>query len=839
MKKSEYRHMQSEKAKMRWEKAPKDPKQEVLAAYSEGLGFEGITDILLQCDDNPCEKDDFYRAQNEIIPILEDLAQKSCENAFNEMPNGGFSHDGTFSARRKAEYCLVEMISSKTHKIFGYSIASLDPEVSFFPIPEGTKSNQLESLALKNLWEKIKDKHDVSKLEYRIHDRDVNSFAIFDDVEDVLPDFDDPNHSYATFEQKVKQLQIDYPIGKLSDSILQRFKALTHYKNMTYEKISELWLDTPNEILKHNKDQHCPLIHGIKELSPQQVQKNLDVILQNTLDFVHKCSKGSTSINEAFNSKKSRVAPKHVRYGKSFRGRVALAVLMWNEPKNWYDIITKACHIRPISHSTYIRLHEKLEQRIKHNKKEETDSSIIIRAKKKKEYEKQTKPDPDGHGTLSKPSATHPKDLIDKNRNKGIHTYGIFPHIGKADFGTSVIQMLYHTNLPSYLHLFLQEEVQTHFVLSDLYDAFQILQNEDAVRPELLYRLVYSFGYKTDVRTMPIEFYRRVMDILHRDFMQNPGVLAKFNADFRCIIQEETHCPLCKTITIKEMELYALCTQFYQTGMTTLDQIIAEYQTPSNVVSFCSSCSQWVEATIRLTIVHLPNMPVIGTFYIDPDSINNADPVDFSECRFKTMNGNEESRYLSHYIDFRGNRLNDLSGRFRLFVQEHIGSPLIEVVDGRSYERDDEQIEGKSSTACLIMMRQFEEKLEETKKYDIINSEKLLPYEKYQKMHLQDKKAKSEIMFAIIELLILVDHPLRTDEILSTIQKSNFRVNKLLTHLSKHYLPTTMSRLGEDDIHELVFTKYTKKECRFHSKTIFFGLNGKEYSPDWVPVELN
>ena len=604
--KSEKSELQRERVNKRYEKKTIEPKNEVIAALSHGLGYEGMTDILLMCDESPCGKDEFYEAQSVMIPKIVQAAKDSCEKAFNQMDSGGFSHDAQWSARRFAEHCVVEFMNTKTHQIIGYSIASHNSKVTDFEIPPETPSNRFEDLASKWLWEQMKSKGQTNKLTYRIHDRDTNSFFIFlDDINDsILQDFDDPNHSEKAFEEMLENIEKKHPLGPLKQSLQDRFAALTNQHDLTYEERHSQWDQTPDEIIKHAKDD-CPLVHGWKQFTKEEMMSSLKNALSLTSDFLEKCSHGSTNPNESFHSLKARIAPKGNSYGVSFKARTAIAVLMWNEPLEWYQILCKYCEIPVISKEHSLRLQERLNAKRRHNDKEDTLPQRIKRDKHRKE-KRSIKPDPEGHNEAHNPKLSRPKDVHDVHRNKGVHIFGVFPRLDNSDYAASAIQMLYNTEFQD-----IMGSLQSHLdipIFQYLDQIFDKLHSEQKVEGEPFRMLISLTGNTEEQRIHPGIFCSQLLSKLHQVlasdyvFSQNRNFLENL---FRFQVETSIHCSHCHHTEIdKTYEFVIELPSFPHT--TTINDLLKVYYAPSPFT--CPQCGN--EAEIKKRIAHFPLHPI-------------------------------------------------------------------------------------------------------------------------------------------------------------------------------------------------------------------------------------
>ena len=94
------------------------------------------------------------------------------------------------------------------------------------------------------------------------------------------------------------------------------------------------------------------------------------MFLAETEWLVRKCSLCDTQAIESFNSAcKAKLAPKHLHFQKSFKIRNHIAIIKWNRPRDWYDLIEDALKLTALSYSCHKILHA--DSIIREKKKEE------------------------------------------------------------------------------------------------------------------------------------------------------------------------------------------------------------------------------------------------------------------------------------------------------------------------------------------------------------------------------------------------------------------------------------------------------------------------------------
>ena len=846
--KHDFKLLQKQKINERYKEKPPQPKQEVIAAYSQGIGFEGITNVLLQCDHDPCTKPEFYEAQREIIPKLEAAAQESMQREYDKLvAGGGFSHDGTFSARRQAKTCLAAALATETKKVIEIAIVSTDPQVSDVVINPKTKSNTLEDIADNLLKQKLKEKNKLDKFSFRTHDRDTNSFRVFADTVDeyLLPDYDDPNHAKATLSSSLDVLSKTHPLGPLKNSIIDRFSFLTNQNSKyTYDELESFWLKTPDEIIQHylnhktNKEginkEECPLLEGWKQFSAQEMKDNLNYALQQTKDFLEKCSHGNTIANEAFNSADKRVAPKRTSWGISFRGRAALAILMWNEPLNWYHIVCQACSIPEVSHQHAKMIDQKLREKFNHNQKEETTSYHIKRDVKKKELSS-IKPDPDGHGELHKPWLYNEKDLSDANRNIGIHLYGVFPHYHQGDYLAVTLELLFQTEFGR-LVLDNQELFNQSTVLQGLYIVMFFLSREKCVPLQHFQMLFNLFNFDEFNRIHPVHCIQKVIDTITKELkiinsksMQNDikqnasDAIEVINNLFMFHFKKEIHCQTCKKITYEQHQQYFIL--FNSNQDATITELFGNLEQGVESKDYCDDCAKVTDTYEKMMFLSFPKHPIFAYTRFMQDGYLSKNNVDFSSFTYQN-----NTYSCTHLINFRGSNIKDLhDSGFRLFFRSQHTKQISEVVDSRSFETRETEMP-ISNRSCLVMMSlkdlfDIPDSLEEKQDHQLKNVHQINP-----------SSLSGKIILAVKDLLENYKFPMTESQIIEYLRENDIELLNLIRQKSTSYLETLLR------IHCDVFKRYNskKKIPGFDLRTVFYGLNSLEYGIDWtekIPVK--
>ena len=569
------------------------------------------------------------------------------------------------------------------------------------------------------------------------------------------------------------------------------------------------------------------------------MMKSIEYALEETVDFLEKCSHGSTNQNESFHAKNARVTPKDKSFGISFKARVALAVLMWNEPIKWYDIVCQVCGIKPISEEHHCQLLELLEKKRSHNSKENILSQRIKRNKARKEKRKE-KPDPSGHNEAHNPKLSSEKDVHDMHRNTGVHLYGVFPRIGNNDYAISSLQLLHNTQLPE-IFTMLPPYFQNRALFSDLSMILNKLTREKAVDKEPFKRFVSLMGYNEENR-IPVETFIKksllsIRDELVGDINAN-NALDFINNMFGFMIQGEYHCQNCRLHQIR-MPQHEYCIQLQDfDGAKTLQQLLDEFSCQGiQSGSACPRCGQ--ELSLKQNIIHFPYHPI---FAFNKFSSSGAIKENTIIAEEPVLVINSTAYDVTHIINFKGNNINNpYPSGYRCFVKRKLNIHVIEYVDTRSYETE-EQTLPIDSTTCLLMLTpkeaevNFEEPPPQPNKSPVIehetSSESLLPYQAYVQSYFSNEKPldSMKVLVVVINFIEHEEKPQAVVDIESHIRTYNHEIWNLVMRKARDYIRILLSIKREI----FVPYKYLKSTGHIDKRATFFGLAGIEYPDSFV-----
>lgn len=168
----------------------------VLSVARFGLSEQQARMFLLSNDITPPTKSQFYACQQTLIPKLEELARLNCSQYMTHNEDAFYlRYDGSWSSRRNATHCLVELINDNG-KIVDFDILSRIP-CTKYRVCTGYfgPSNRMEDILIEQLAERWKDN---PKLKGFAHDGDLTSAKFWltpNQENSPLVELHDPGHA--------------------------------------------------------------------------------------------------------------------------------------------------------------------------------------------------------------------------------------------------------------------------------------------------------------------------------------------------------------------------------------------------------------------------------------------------------------------------------------------------------------------------------------------------------------------------------------------------------------------------------------------------------------------
>lgn len=310
-----------------------DSRRFVFSVLVEGLNFASVGRCMLWNNLKPPTIHVFYEIQHEIIPILLDLARKSCSYWREEMNSGTIiSLDGSWSHRRNAKRCMVDFVDAASRKIVDFEIV-----VKRAGRIEGNyvgPSNGMEREALTRMIPRWK--HETRVVGY-CHDNDGKTRRVIRDAGWDIEEYLDRNHIMHSFDKKYNDFKKKKLLWGLKEH-LRRWMLCLICEDITVEKKKYYW-ETVTVEHYTGFHKHCPP-HGPAtiwkySLEPQHVEALRD-FLRETSHYLERCGRlVSTQMNESLHAVKAHYANKLFCWGGSWTARTCIAILQVNEAADW------------------------------------------------------------------------------------------------------------------------------------------------------------------------------------------------------------------------------------------------------------------------------------------------------------------------------------------------------------------------------------------------------------------------------------------------------------------------------------------------------------------------
>ena len=459
--------------------------------------------FLAKLNIKPPDSHAFYREQNNLDKIIEKLVQEDFKIIRESLPSGAiFGLDCSWSGRRGAEHAIVVFMETKSKLIFDKVIVSKNKEISDIDFHKA--SNLMESEAVKSKVEELKGTH---KFIGFVHDFDVDTAPILnrDETTGDLIEYLDPGHLKKTLENLFKHHNVDGALYKLEKEVIERFYKIVRNMELSPEEKVVMWKNVTNDIIMNGKNKGYLVNENKKKrrISPEVAVAALNCFLAETEWLVRKCSLADTQAIESFNGAcKAKLCPKYLHFQKSFRIRNLIAILKWNHPNDWYQLIEDAIGLPELNAQCKRILDIDSKAREKRRNKSRQKQAKIMRNKKRKIKRLKNAVNPEGHLYAGDEIKTEKNTIHEKRRADPSRMAVVMrvPYIAN-DFSTNcfinaVIQILRHTNIKYSMMLCLQHDminlmnclnegnsITSPSTINDIrakWDPFNTLMQEDA-----------------------------------------------------------------------------------------------------------------------------------------------------------------------------------------------------------------------------------------------------------------------------------------------------------------------------------------------------------------------
>lgn len=383
----------------------------IFLALTTGSGFTKIAEILSWCNVKLPSASTFYRHQKEVYMKLSDLAHQSCEEARRHCPmHKGVSFDGSWSKCRNAKNCIVDIICVETKKIIDFQIISNyqvpeNENVTSIPdiAPKCMEGEGLKILATRNCF--------TDSTDYYTHDGDMQAQILIANSGLDLRETFDPNHYIPTLLNKYDAGHGKSHLKGIASRLIKRFKKLCFSSEITDEQRKKEWIDSYDHYIKKEE--------GWENWNNDEARKELKRFLNESaiaFDFTH--AGITTNLNEAFHSLKAFLAPKDLPWIIGFPVRMFVAVIAFNNPGTWKELIAEALDVAmPSSPSCQAVISNIQRKADRERERKRTIEYKKRRAELKRERINSHVPDGSiAHRSPGSKQAPKPKSLFNKKR---------------------------------------------------------------------------------------------------------------------------------------------------------------------------------------------------------------------------------------------------------------------------------------------------------------------------------------------------------------------------------------------------------------------------------------
>ena len=174
----------------------------------------------------------------------------------------------------------------------------------------------------------------IQNIDGFVHDQDSKTSNFIRNNLNIS-EYIDPNHANKSFAARFAS----YNSGKIKNI---RKGSLNGAQSFIYS-------------VRHEKCLHAPYQSRTEEMknlpkwaifATEEKLNALRIFLNDSIQYVEKINpKYNTQINEAFHNLKALLAPKSFAWGGSYLIRMTIAVLRFNEPDLYFNLLTKAIGI--------------------------------------------------------------------------------------------------------------------------------------------------------------------------------------------------------------------------------------------------------------------------------------------------------------------------------------------------------------------------------------------------------------------------------------------------------------------------------------------------------------
>lgn len=302
--------------------------------------------------------EELVKYQHELIKATEENVKKHL-NQISE--NTTVSIDGSWDHPRNGYHCLVAAIDINHNKVIDYELVIRNHSKTKMTANYYGEANGMEVHGTRLLLARLSKYKNITNI---VHDQDAKVGKIIRSNPNWHEYFDQRHceKSFKNFfsacisgnKKGIKKGSID----QLQPKLLKFLRLLQKSDYNTSFKLSQ-WHNT----IWHFSNVHKNCIHRpydsitnltnkitdwYKNITDEKLS-SLQNFLKKTEKYVIKVDKRyHTQYSESLHGVKQHLLPKNVAWGRTYPSRIALAVLQWNEPTSYYQLIGDRLNITPI-----------------------------------------------------------------------------------------------------------------------------------------------------------------------------------------------------------------------------------------------------------------------------------------------------------------------------------------------------------------------------------------------------------------------------------------------------------------------------------------------------------
>ena len=299
----------------------------VLSVILSGTTFAKASLLLTLNDVSAPSSSSFFRIQHKVTDVLVSMARTSCNYWKNLMQKGStILFDGSWSQKREAPFCFVQIIDNTLRKIVDYEVVA--KSFGKFKGNYNGPSNQMEGAALQTLFSRWKSNELIKSY---VHDGDLKVNKIISNIGMKISELQDPGHKIKNVMKKFDLLKLE-KASALRPRLI-RFAHMLIKAPITIIEKQKYWVNAVKHFCGDHSGCMSKTCHGYRWIvKDNNMIKKLSDFLEETKDMFVKVAPGlNTQACESINHIKERKAEKSVSWKISFFARMAAVVVQFNQ----------------------------------------------------------------------------------------------------------------------------------------------------------------------------------------------------------------------------------------------------------------------------------------------------------------------------------------------------------------------------------------------------------------------------------------------------------------------------------------------------------------------------